>query len=443
MRKIFWVSVAFATLLPAVSRAVGIQSIRNGEGQERVYTLSSQDADLRVILQALADELDLNLIIDEKVRGTVSLSLRNVPLQAILDALAGSYNLQTIVEGNIMRVMPQGADVPPFLTTEVIPLDFADSGKLVDQVTPLLSPTGRADVSERTNHLIVTDTPDNLARIRMIVAQLDIRVPQVEIEARLVELSTSFSRNLGIRWGAHVRTGGDVISGVGLAATAPGLANAASQTGATGGVGAGFLPSTPGLGSYIVDLPGGGRQGIGFTLGQVSSFATLNAQILVAESKGMAKIISHPKITTLNKMPAMITSGETIRIRTGGGTVAQGAVSPITLTEIDSGISLNVTPLISPGGYVELTITATRSTLSGKIIDNVPGQSSKTATTNVLVRNGETTVLGGLYETIDTESSERIPFLADIPIIGWLFKNLAKSHDQTELLIFITPRIIA
>lgn len=416
MKRTAWMAASAVLLFLWLAEARPIE-VSSPPGNGKLFTLSSQDADLRIILQALVDEMGVNLILDPKVKGVVSLNLKDVPIQDILDALTGAYDLDRVVEGNIMRIAPKGEAAPKSLVTEVVPVIFSDAGLLLPQIVPMLSPDGRANVSGRTNHILVTDTRESVNRIKEILRQVDLRVPQVEIEAKLVELSTSFSRNLGIRWGSQIRAGGDVLTGVG---------------GASG----------PGLGNFIVDLPGGGRQGIGFTVGQISSLATLNAQILVAESDGLAKTISHPKITTLNKESATITSGNTIRLRTGGGTGSGGASAPVTLTEITSGITLTVLPLISPGGYVELTITATRSTLSGKAIDNVPGQASKTANTHVILKNGETTVIAGLYETVDTRTSERVPLLSHIPIIGWLFKNMTKSHDQSELLIFITPRIL-
>ncbi|MFQ5780118.1 MAG: type IV pilus secretin PilQ, partial [Nitrospiria bacterium] len=304
------------------------------------------------------------------------------------------------------------------LVTRVIRINYGKAKTLLDPLTKLLSPRGDMTTDARTNAIIVKDIEKNVNEIGDMVKALDTKTPQVMIEARIVQIRPEFKRELGVQWGADFKTtsSGNLI----------GVGNAAS--------GSLFNAPTP---DFVVNAPAAlNLGGVGFTFGRLTSNPfTLDLRLSAGESQGMTRIISTPKITVLDNQEAKIEQGESIPFAT---TSQQGTQT----TFIDANLSLRVTPHISPDGGVVMDIKISKNA-PGKTLEGADGPSilKKEATTHILVMDGETAVIGGVFETVETETIEGIPYLMDIPFLGWLFKREIKDENTSELLVFLTPTI--
>jgi len=297
-----------------------------------------------------------------------------------------------------------------------VPVNYADANELKTNLERLLSDRGSIFIDGRTNTLIITDTQESLDDMMALLATLDRQTPQVMIEARIVETSRNFLRDLGVQLGF-------TYSGV----TDRKFPNRVGVTGSA---------SEPG--NFLVDLPAAVAAGSGgavtFALAGASSL--LNIRLSALESSGQGKIISSPKIATLDNKEALIQSGRRIPYQTVS---AEG-----TQTEfVDASVSLKVTPHVTPDGFVSMKIIATNNDADfGQTSGGVPTIVTREATTDMLVKDGDTVVIGGLYRRRMQESSDGVPGLQDVPVLGWLFNKKERLDENEELLIFITPRIV-
>ena len=286
----------------------------------------------------------------------------------------------------------------------------------------------------RTNMLIIKDIRSGIDKARNVVTKLDTAIPQVLIEARIVEASSSFARDLGIQWGVDFQSAGNPLTTTFGSTTTAGQALAAPATAPT-------FTSVTGAQKFAVNLPATGNAGtlgaLGFILGKAGvNPMVLDLRLSAGESQGQLKTISRPRITTLDNKEATIEQGESIPYET---TSAAGTST----TFIDAKLSLKVTPHITPDGSVLMKIEATRNSVGSLTsVGGAPSISKKESRTEVLVQDGETTVIGGIVITDKNNQEKGIPFLKDIPLLGWFFKNKSVTDSQQELLIFITPKII-
>ncbi len=407
-------------------------------GGKKVYTgrkitLEFVDADIRKIFQLIAEVSNLNILLGDDVAGNITIKLVNVPWDQALEMILESKGLAMRSEGNIVLVKPRSkfksADEEALdakksrekmmeLQTRVFDVNFAQSGDVVTQFKSLGS--GRSDSSitqdERTNKVIVTDIEPAVNRMRGFLESIDIPEKQVLIEARLVEASDSFSRDLGIQWGIHYRDPSASIMGINSLSTGFG----------------GAVTAPPTSGTY------GAGMATGISFGTLGSNINVDLRLSAAATADLVKIISTPKIATLNNKAAKITQGQSIPYQ--NTTANTGAVTQF----VEAALSLEVTPHITPDGSVMMKIKASNNS-PGSVPPGgtAPAINKKEATTELIVRSGETTVIGGIYIDNDTENNSGVPFLMDIPFIGWLFKSNTKSKLKTELLIFITPRILS
>jgi len=297
---------------------------------------------------------------------------------------------------------------------------------------------------DRTNTIILRDMKKNIEDARLLIKSMDTRTMQVVIEARIIEVQTNFARDMGVQWGAaHGTTNRDnFTSAFGSTSTAP-----PSTSTPTGFIGSGGqFSSQP---NYAVNVPASGTAGVlgalGLSFGKLSGDPLLlDLRISAGERNGKLKIVSQPKITTMNNNPATIHSGLTFKVKTTTTTTTTTATTTGTgLEEVKTGIDLAVTPQISADDFILLNIVASKSEPDfTRTVDGIPGVSEKKASTSVLVKDGETTVIGGLYKSTSSDSENAIPYLSRVPILGWLFKSTSKSSDNEELLVFITPRIV-
>jgi type IV pilus assembly protein PilQ len=430
---------------------------------EKIYTghpisLDFKDGDLQDIFRLFADISGLNIVVNPGVSGKVTLKLNEVPWDQALDLILKANGLGYTLEGNVIRIarladlqkeeqdrrkLEEEKALAGNLEVWNKTLSYAKATELQDTVKKVaLSARGTITLDPRTNTMIITDLPANLAKARDLIADLDRATPQVEIEARIVVTSRNFTRDLGIQWGFnHVQTpqfanttnltfpnsiiinGGAVPSSGGISPDAGGQSSAA-------GVGA------AGRG-YAVNLPAAGfNSGIGISLGNILGNFNLDVALTALEQQGRGRVLSTPKVTTQNNHAAEIKQGVQIPIQT----VANNTV---TVTFKDAVLTLKVTPQITEANTVILDLNVENNTpdLANRV-NGIPPINTQSATTQVLVRDGATAVIGGIFQSNEQSSQSSTPFLGRLPILGYLFRNRFVSNTNNELLLFITPRII-
>ncbi|MCP3676095.1 MAG: type IV pilus secretin PilQ [Deltaproteobacteria bacterium] len=398
-------------------------------GEERLFTIDVKDAQIKDVLRALAEQSDMGIIISSGVEGRVTFTFKDIALRDGLGLMLKAYGYAYTIESGVIWVGKE-EDIPKpqdELAVAVIKLNYAEVADITSSLQGLVSSEGSIITDERTNTVIIRESNNRIDEIKTILSTLDEQTTQVIIEARIVEATTSFSQELGIQWGGSYSTAGgsNQITG-------------SQAIGVASGGGRNFAINMP------VVAP---TSGLGLVVGSLSSNLVLDIELSAAEKDGRARIISRPKITTLNNKTATIHSGVTFRVKTSTsdstGTSGTSTTSDSGIEEITTGIDLKVTPQITTDGFVLLDITAEKSEADfTKVVDGIPGVSDKTASTFVLVGDGDTTVIAGLYKTSTTSTDTRVPLLGELPLLGWLFKAKSTTEDDEELLIFITPRIV-
>jgi type IV pilus assembly protein PilQ len=403
-------------------------------------SLDFQDAEISSVLRLIADVSNLNLVVGESVKAKVTLKLLNVPWDQALELILKLNQLGQIREGNILwidtlaNIAKQRDEITKAqealvksepLVTRIVYLNYADAAKTIDVAKSNLSPRGEIKTDPRTNSLIVRDIEENVGKVAKIVRELDKRTPQVQIEARIVLASKDFSRGVGVQWGVTQIT------------TQGGKQGPINVFLGTSGSTLGSPATTTFLVNRATAVAGGPTAAI--TIGKFfGTTGTLDLRLSAGESLSLSKTISAPKVITLDNKPAKIESGKQIPFQT---TSLQGTQT----TFVDASLTLNVTPHVIPfDKTVRLEIKATRNSPS-TTTDNPgagPSIEKKEATTEVLLRDGETTVLGGILDESRTDTSGGIPWFNRIPFLGWLFSSKTLTVTQTELLIFVTPTIL-
>jgi type IV pilus assembly protein PilQ len=451
-----WVISPSVTFVSAAVTGQGTISVKKESADvgDSVFTLEFRDADLKDVLRALGQENGLNVIIGEDVNGRLTLSFQRVTVHEAFDAILKINNLISFQDGTIIRVVKSPfADGENNMTTEIIPINFATAKESADTVKTLLSKQGSVAIDNRTNSLIIRDLPDNIARIVSIVKSLDSRTPQVLIEARIVEAGTNFTRELGVQWGGNFQK-----------STSGGNYQVTGATNNPGGAGSTARPLTGGAGlsgnNFVVNLPATVAQGaggaLGFTFGNIANTRQLDIQLSAMEDSGRGRILSNPRVLTMDNKEATISSGTEIFIQTAvlsgtstgtsSGTTSGGTSSGTSgvngVTKIDAKLELVVTPHITPDNRVVMHVKADKKEPDyNRQVQNIPPLATRSAETDLVVMDGETIVIGGIYTRNESVGTKGIPFLSRIPILGWLFKKETKVDNQSELLIFITPTI--
>ena len=417
------------------------------EGDTTTFTIEVKDAEVKDVLRALAKQNNLNIIVGEDVTGKATFSFDKITLKDALDIITKAHGLNYVIQNNVLWIgkREEIAKIGEDIILEIIQLNYAKAGDVVTQLKGVLSERGSAVPDTRKNSLILRDVKKNLEDARVLIKSLDTRTLQVVIEARIIEAQSSFARDLGVQWGgAYLSSGQDYFgSTFGSSSTAP-----PSTLTPSGFIGSGGQFSAQP--NYAVSIPASGTAGalgaIGFSFGKLlGDPLLLDLRISAGERSGQLKIVSQPKVTTLNNVEATIHSGLNFKVKTTTttATTTTTTTSGTGLEDIKTGIDLSVTPQISADEFILLNITASKSDPDfSKSVDGIPGISEKKATTSVLVKDGETTVIGGLYKSSTSDNTNAIPFLSKIPILGWLFKSNSKVADSEELLVFITPRIV-
>ncbi len=424
-----------------------------------VYTgrrieLDFVNADIHNIMKFIAEVGQVNIILSDDVKGSVTMHLRDVPWDQALDVIAKAKGLGVQREGNLIRVAPQSvlekeleAEVARRKAavelerpqTKLIPLSYADGTQMLPRVREVLSPRGTVSVDARTNQLIVTDVASNIALAEDLVNHLDSQTPQVLIEARIVEATTNFTREIGIQWGGNTLNSAATGNPTGIAfPSTVGVAGGATDA-TTNNAGV-QIPSAASP-NYVVNMPaavGTGSGGaLGVALGSLNGAININLRLSSLENTGNVRIVSAPKIMTLDNIEATIQQGTSIPISVVS---AAGANTVF----VDAKLMLTVKPHVTNEGSIKMImhITHNEPDFVNTAANGTPTILKKEAKTEMLVRDGDTAVIGGIYTRNTGLSYTKVPWFADIPVIGWLFKNRKENDDRTELLIFITPRIV-
>jgi len=445
--------------------------------------LDMTDANITDILRLLAEVSNLNIIASDDVKGTISLRLKNVPWDQAFDIALKAKDLDKIREGNVVRVAPASKirqEREALLAakkaqekleeTEIryISINYGTAADLEGQVKKVLTERGDVTSEKRTNTLIVKDIKAGLEKASDLIRRLDTAIPQVLIEARIVEASNSFARDLGIQWGVDYKTGGNLHTDTfgsmqdvfGQAAHDPGVQSSTKTGGGAYPAEKQSWPVSAGVTNYAVNLPATGTAGtlgaLGFILGKAGpNPLILDLRLSAGETEGRLKTISRPRIITMDNKEARISSGTEIFVQTAvlSGTSSSGTTSGTTggtagtsgvggVTKIDAKLELIVTPHITPDNRVVMHVRADKKEPDyNRQVQNIPPLTTRTAETDLLVADGETIVIGGIYTRNESVGTKGIPFLSQIPILGWLFKKETKVDNQSELLIFITPTI--
>lgn len=451
----------------AADQVAGPESSTPADPTGPLISIDLKDADVRNVLRLIADVSGRSIVVTDDVEGKVTMHLSEMPWEAALDAVLRSLNLGRRVAGTVVRVSTleqlQADDeqaklaieatraIEPMLT-RVFRLEFVKATHLAallrgrsekaDDVAAegLLSPRGTVVVDPLSNTIIVRDIREGVQNAVAIVEELDVPVDQVLIEASIVEVAADFARSLGVQWGYHASIGPQ--TGTSTGKNFPGIIEAG---GAGLGTGSGGVP-------LIADFPAAVAPGAGsaldLALGSLDGSQALDLRLTALERDGYARIISRPRIVTLNNVAATIKSLTVLRVKLPSTDTiigGEGEVTQSTATErIETGIILVVTPQVSSDGFVLLDLFAKSSQADfTRTVDGIPTETSREANSHVLVRDGQTVVLGGIYAEVRGGEEQGMPFLRDLPGLGWLFKREDKSRRREDLLVFLTPHILA
>ncbi|QQR92041.1 MAG: type IV pilus secretin PilQ [Myxococcales bacterium] len=423
----------------------------------RKIDLDFKDADIHNILRLLAEVGSVNVITSDDVTGTVTIRMRNVPWDQALELILQSKSLGMVRRGNIIRVAPlstlekeaelalarskQREQLAP-LETRLVPVSYATASDLQARVKELLSERGSASVDERTNVLVVRDLVENLQEVEALVRSLDTQTPQVLVEARIVEATSQYSKDVGIQWGGDVSMSSATGNPTGLVfpsdLTAAGGNYSPGQSQTQGLSPFSSRVATP---NYAVNLPdavGDGQGGaLGLAFGSLDGNFNINIRLSAAEASGVVRIVSSPKILTLDNHLAHIAQGTLIPY---SQTSAQGVQTAFQ----EAKLQLEVRPHVTSDGSVAMHVKLTRDepdfTRTGARGD--PSILKREAETDLLLDDGHTAVIGGIFTRNTGRNVDQVPFFGDIPILGLLFQRRRVRDERNELLIFLTPRIV-
>jgi type IV pilus assembly protein PilQ len=414
----------------------------------RRISLDFQQADISNVLRLIAEVSGFNIVIGDGVKSKVTMKLVSVPWDQALDMILKMNGLGKIKQGNILwidtlsNIAKQEDEEARAKDAKVKAEDLVDrvfyirnlqATELMTSLRQNLSPRGLMQISTGTNALVVRDTETKMAVLKQLIDGLDLEVPQVQIEARIVQADTVYARGLGVQWGiANADFGTNTFSAVG---------NLTGAFAPAAGTGASVIPR-----DFLVNLPAQvaglpSVPGIGYSFGKLAPGFALDMRLSAGELLGLAKVIAAPKVTTLDKREAKISQGESIPFQT---TSLQGTQT----TFVDANLELNVTPQITSrdpkevGKQIMMKVRATRNAVGARSNPAGPSIDRREANTQVIVRDGETMVIGGVFIDTQNNNVQGVPYLSRIPVLGWLFKNKSESVSKQELLIFLTPSIV-
>ncbi len=445
------VAVSARAVAPAAAtgqaQTAAAQDAGGGRGAKSKFSghpvsLDFQGADLRAVLRTFSEISGLNVVIDSTINGSVDVSLRDVPWDQALDIILRANKLGYFVDGTIVRIAPltvlaEEESQRRKLTDEQAlagelrvltrALSYAKGGELVAILTrSALSSRGEVQVDPRTNTVIIRDLPDRLTAADALMTALDLPQPQVEIEARIVQTTRDFARNIGVQWGVSGRVAPELGNTLPLAFPNNGSITGRTAAGAQGPDG---VPNGVNLGAANAS------SALGLALGSINGALNLDVALSALERSGQGRLLSTPRVSTQNNVEAEITQGVQIPIQT----IANNTV---TVTFKDAALTLKVTPQITASNTVIMRVNLENAAPDySRAINDIPPIDTQRAVTTVLVADGETTVIGGIYLSREQSVQGRTPLLSRVPLLGWLFRRDEASDESRELLIFLTPRI--
>jgi type IV pilus assembly protein PilQ len=442
-------TAGFVSQAASTSKAVQATT-RSKRKKKKPITLDLQDADMINVLRLLSEISGENIIASDEVKGNITLRLRNVPWDQALDTILRTKGYSRVRQNNIIRIAPASviqeerkaelerrelkAKAEP-TAIKLVTVNYAIAADIKLQLEPLMTERGSVQTDERTNTLIVEDVLSNIDRLVLLTRKLDKQTPQVLIEARIVEANSNELQELGIQWGGVGQMTANEGNPTGL--QFPGdvtVSGAASDQGT-------LTQGTYSPAQYAVNLPAaigsGSGGGLGFIFGSAGGSQLLALRLTAMEERGTGRIISSPRITTLDNKTAKIAQGLDIPI-------SVVSASGTNTKFVPANLELEVTPHVTNDGSILMQVKTEKNEadFSRTGAQGDPTILKKFAETEVLVADGDTTVIGGIYTRTTSETYAGVPFFSDIPVIGWLFKKRQKTDKRAELLIFITPRIV-
>jgi type IV pilus assembly protein PilQ len=410
-------------------------------------SLDFQGSDLRAVLRVFAEISGLNIVIDPTIQGTVDVALRDVPWDQALDIILRANKLGYMVDGTIVRIAPltvladeeaqrrklaEEQALAGELQVLTRSLSYAKAEDLRQLITQtVLSQRGSIQTDQRTNTIIINDLADRLERANQLLTTLDRPEPQVEIEARIVQTTRDFARRLGVQWGVNARASSALGNTLPLS-----FPNQGSITGRTGAIQGAPGESADAVSNMVNLGVSGASSAVGLALGSVNGALNLDVALSALERTGQGRILSTPRVATQNNQAAEVTQGIQIPIQT----VANNTV---TVSFRDAALTLKVTPQITAANTVIMNVSLENASPDfSRSVNGIPPIDTQRAVTQVLVSDGETTVIGGIFVSREQANQERTPALHRVPLLGWLFKRDEFTDESRELLIFITPRIL-
>ena len=470
--------ITASTLMPSMTSSLGPQpqeSKSSGKGnlgapsygQQAGRTLGEQEtryigapitidipsADLGTFLRIIADSMHLNLIMDQDVQGTYNFKFTDTPADLVLDMILKNAGLGKEINHGVLRVakvdklqkeendrklLDEAKALAGELQSVTRPLSYAKVGEVKTILDKVVSKRGNIISDERTNTLIITDLPRNLPLVDDLIAQLDVQIQQVEISARVVEAAGSFDKAFGVKWPTANGGGTDLtLNGAAapwIASNGPSWNSINNRPGpGQNSTAVGFAPGKDG----ITSIPGAAAE---YWVSFLSNRISINFVLQALEKEGKVKIVSQPKLVTQNNKAGKILSGEKIPYPSQQGGAQGGA---ITVAFVDANLELDVTPQITNDGTILMDLKIEKSEADfSRTVQGSPTILRRHITTTVLVKDGGTAILGGIYTNSTSNGTTGVPFLSKLPLLGWLFRNKTTSEKNSELLIFITPRII-
>ena len=438
---------AIAWTFQGAANAEMVETVKSGP----TFSMEFRDASIKDVLRAVGQAANMNLIVSDTVSGQVSMSLKDVNIWEALEAILKTKGLTYVREGKIVRVLAVSEARDDDLETRIFPLGYANGKDVLVIADKIKSDKAKMSVDTRTNSLVVKDLSLNIDRMERLLKNLDKRSPQIMIEAKIVEVTSNYAKELGVQWGGGYTGGNTSVTGGATGVTQATTGSGGTTTGTPVIGSSTFYPQTGDIGRsgnpYVVNLPAAVGAGAGGALGVtltrlMGGKLSLDLQLSAMQSTGNGRILSSPKVLTMNNKEAKISSGTDIPIQIVSAT-AVTSVNTLGVQIISATISLSAIPTITNDNRILMVIKLEKADPDfSQEVNGIPTITRRSAEAQLVVNDGETVVLGGILAKNESRSEASVPYLSKIPILGWFFKETSITKTQDELMVFITPTIV-